>query len=385
MSGSASTSLRPPPRLAAGAGRGAVDAGGPAGHSSGGVSGGVSGGPSADLPDDQEISPTRAWWPWARRLLTLLFFGLVAWLLWRQARGIDWAEVAEALQARSRWELAAAAALAAASHLLYSSFDLFGRQLTGHMLPARRVMGTTFISYAFNLNLGALIGGMGFRYRLYTRQGLRPEAVTTIVATSMITNWVGYLLVGGVVLLVWTPALPADWSAADGALRAAGAAMAAAAAAWPLACALSPRRRWAWRGHRLTLPSGRVALLQVAVSSLNWMLIAGVVYLLLSQIDHAAARELGYATVLGTLLVAAVAGVITHVPAGLGVLEAVFIALLGDRIPHPDLLGALLIYRALYYLIPLALAIAGNVMLEARLKREGRAGAAVGATPTEGT
>jgi hypothetical protein len=44
--------------------------------------------------------------------------------------------------------------------------------------------------------------------------------------------------------------------------------------------------------------------------------------------------------VLGVLLVAAVAGAITHIPAGLGVLEAVFLALLSDAVPAHVLLGA---------------------------------------------
>ena len=47
------------------------------------------------------------------------------------------------------------------------------------------------------------------------------------------------------------------------------------------------------------------------------------------------------------------AGVIAHVPAGLGVLEAVFVALLGGQVPTEPLLAALLAYRGLYYVAPL--------------------------------
>ena len=70
------------------------------------------------------------------------------------------------------------------------------------------------------------------------------------------------------------------------------------------------------------------------------------------------------------LLVAAVAGVIAHVPAGLGVLEAVFIALLSHRVPQAELLAALLAYRALYYLVPLALAF--GLFLKAHAGARGR-------------
>ncbi|MFG5409540.1 hypothetical protein ABXN37_17445 [Piscinibacter sakaiensis] len=69
---------------------------------------------------------------------------------------------------------------------------------------------------------------------------------------------------------------------------------------------------------------------------------------------------------LGALLVAAVAGVLTHVPAGLGVLEAVFVALLGGTVPPATLVAALLLYRAFYYLAPLLLAAVVYLVLEAR-------------------
>jgi uncharacterized membrane protein YbhN (UPF0104 family) len=94
----------------------------------------------------------------------------------------------------------------------------------------------------------------------------------------------------------------------------------------------------------------------------NWSVIACVLFVLFEfRID--------YASVLGVLLLAAVAGVITHVPAGLGVLEAVFIALLSPPFGVPELVGILLTYRALYYLAPLVVALVLFATLEARARR----------------
>lgn len=67
-------------------------------------------------------------------------------------------------------------------------------------------------------------------------------------------------------------------------------------------------------------------------------------------------RSVPYTTVLAVLMLAAIAGVATHVPAGLGVIEAVFIACLGGELSSTHLLAALLSYRAVYYLAALALA-----------------------------
>jgi uncharacterized membrane protein YbhN (UPF0104 family) len=82
-------------------------------------------------------------------------------------------------------------------------------------------------------------------------------------------------------------------------------------------------------------------------------------------------HRIDYPGTLAVLLVAAVAGVIAHVPAGLGVLEGVFLALLSHRVPQGELLAALLAYRALYYLAPLALAL--GLFLKYHAGTKGRA------------
>src|SRR5205085_269973 len=132
-----------------------------------------------------------------RRVLALLFFAAVAVLLARQARRIDWVDVLRVLAAYPHSTLLAAAALAAASHAVYSSYDLLGRAWTGHRLPPGRVVAITFVSYAFNLNFGALVGGIAFRFRLYSRCGLDAPTVTRLLGLSLATNWLGYLVLAG--------------------------------------------------------------------------------------------------------------------------------------------------------------------------------------------
>jgi hypothetical protein len=145
-------------------------------------------------------------------------------------------------------------------------------------------------------------------------------------------------------------------------LQVAGLALLGLVAGYLVACAVSRRRTWLVRGHEIELPPLSMALMQIGISSINWLLIAGVLFLLL---QHA----LPYHTVLATLLVAAVAGALTHVPAGLGVLEAVFVTLLSPQMPASELLAALLAYRGIYYLAPLAIAAVVYLFLEARIAR----------------
>ena len=307
----------------------------------------------------------QSWWPWARRVVVWGFFGLVAWLLVTQARAIDWNEVFQAIRALPAMTLLAAGALAACSFVLYSTYDLLGRHLTRHKLGAGTVMGVTFISYAFNLNFGSLVGGVAFRYRLYSRLGLGNATITRVLGFSMLTNWLGYLVVAGAAFFFWPMALPPEWKIGSGGLLVLGAVLLALSVGYLALCAFSAGRVWRVRGHTFKTPGLAMALLQLAMSCLNWSLMGGVIWLLLQG-------QVGYPHVLAVLLVAAVAGVVTHVPAGLGVLEAVFVALLSYQVAETTLLGALLAYRGLYYLLPLAVALGAYLVAEMRMRRSRR-------------
>ena len=319
--------------------------------------------------EPQPHPPAHGWWPWAKRIAAWLFFAIVIFLIVRQARNIDWSDVLDSVRAIPLPMLLSALFLAVCSHALYSTYDLLGRHMTGHTLATGTVMGVTFISYAFNLNLGSLVGGVAFRYRLYSRLGLGNNTITRVLGFSMLTNWFGYLVVAGAAFCFWPMDLPPDWRIDGSGLRLLGAALLLVGVAYLALCAIAREHTWRIRDHELDTPSLRFALLQLAMSFANWCLIGGVIWCLLQQ-------QLAYPTVLAVFLVAAVAGVITHVPGGLGVLEAVFIALLSHRVPQEKLLGALLAYRAIYYLLPLIVASLFYVVTELRAKRLRRRGPA---------
>lgn len=321
-------------------------------------------GTSAPRPRRRRLRE-RPWWPWATRGATLAFLGLVVWLIARHARTVDWDDVLATLRDYPVATLAGAAALAAASHALYSVYDLLGRRYAGHTLPVRTVMALTFVVYVFNMNLGSLVGSVGLRARLYTRLGLAPNVIARVLSISLLTNWSGYLLLAGALFALRPLELPPDWKLDAGGLRGLGVAMLAVVAGYLAVCARWHDQTWTVRGHEIRPPTLRFASLQLAVSMANWAVIGATVWVLLQG-------RVSYPGVLGVLLVAAVAGVVTHVPAGLGVLEAVFVALLSHVVPVPKLLAALLAWRAIYYLAPLAAATVVYAVVEARARRDAR-------------
>lgn len=306
-------------------------------------------------------------WRWLRdkrlhRLAAGLFLLVVFGLLAVVASRVEWADVGRALRRYEAGTLALACALALCSHALYACYDLIGRAYTGHRLAAWRVMTIAFVSYAFNLSLGNLIGGVGVRMRLYARMGLRTGAVVRVLGLSVVTNWLGYFALAGTLFALQVVELPRGWKVGTQALSIAGAALVLAALGYVAACALRRKRDWRVRGHTVRLPSGRMAVVQLLLAAANWAVMGAAMWVLLRG-------QASYPTVLAVLLLAAVAGIVTRVPAGLGVVEGIFVALLGAALGRYEVLAAVLAYRGLYYLFPLLAAAAAYAGLEWRGRR----------------
>ena len=301
------------------------------------------------------------WQTWAKRVLTVAFLILIPVLLYQLARNLDWNEVRQSLLAYKPGTLVIGLAIAVCSYLTFASYDLLARAYTGHQLPARQVLPVAFVCYAFNLNFTTWVGGVALRYRLYGRLGLDTATITRILTLGLLTNWMGYMLLAGSVFALGLVELPGNWAVGTTGLRLIGVLLLAITAAYLLACGLAKKRTWRWREHEVTLPTLRLALCQVALGASNWALMALLIYWLLPG-------DAFYPAILGILLISCVAGVVAHIPAGLGVLEAVFLALLHGQMAQGTLVAALLGYRTLYYLIPLVVAIVTYLVLEKRAK-----------------
>lgn len=303
------------------------------------------------------------YWKRAKRILTGLFFIAVAVLLVVYAQKVDWQDVGNVIRDYNPTTLLSAVALVIVSYLLYGCYDLLGRAYCGHKLAKRQVMLVSFICYAFNLTLSTWVGGIGMRYRLYSRLGLPGGTITRIFSLSITTNWLGYILLGGILFTSGVVDLPAHWYISDTTLRVLGWVLLLFIAVYLWGCAFARRRHLTIKGQKLVLPSWRFALLQMAISGANWLTMGAIIWLLLGQ-------QANYFFVLGVLLVSSIAGVIVHIPAGIGVLEAVFLALLaGEHTSQGVIIAALLAWRTIYYFIPLALATLCYLVLESRAKK----------------
>ena len=309
------------------------------------------------------MSKSHPRWRLAKKILTWLFFIAVIVLLVVYAKKVDWEEVWKVIRDYNRVALLSAVGLVVVSYLIYGCYDQLARFYCGHKLAKRQVMLVSFICYAFNLTLSTWVGGIGMRYRLYSRLGLPGSTITRIFSLSITTNWLGYILLAGIIFTAGVVELPDHWYVDQTTLRILGIGLLMIIAVYLWFCAFAKHRHMTIKGQKLVLPSWKFALAQMLISSVNWMVMGAIIWLLLGQ-------SVNYFFVLGVLLVSSIAGVIVHIPAGIGVLEAVFIALLaGEHTSKGTIIAALLAYRVLYYFIPLLLALICYLLLESQAKK----------------
>lgn len=305
-------------------------------------------------------------WPRLKRALPALVLIVVAGLLIHFGRAVDWPQVWVSMRRIPAGAIALASGLVVAGYLAYGAMDLLAKRYTRHTLPWPKTLGVAMMSYALNLNLGVLVGGLGARLRLYARLGCRKSVATRVALFSAASNWIGYGWLAGALFVMGAVPVPQGWGIGPNVLRLPGAALLALAAAYVIFCARARRRTWTWMGQHAALPGAGMAVAQSAVAALSWAIMGAIVYVLLQG-------KASYPAVLGVLLCTSFAAVVIRVPGGLGTTEAIFVAALAPRIPAHEVLGAALVYRALYAFAPLCLALLAFSLAELRLRRGRRA------------
>jgi phosphatidylglycerol lysyltransferase len=252
--------------------------------------------------------------------------------------------------------------LTAAGYAVLAGYDLLALAYAGRPLPAGRALFASFVAYGIGQSVGfGALAGASVRWRLWTRWGLTPAEVARGVAFTTTTFWLGVLLVGGGVLATSADAARLVWPHHALLPRLAGALCLALAAAY-LSWGLLVRRALVLRGRTLPAPTPRLVLAQAAVSALDWVLAGATLWALLPRTPG-----LALVPVLGAFMVAQLAGLLSHLPGGVAVFDATALLLLVPRAGagNAGALGAALVaYRAVYYLLPLALAGAAFLLHE---------------------
>jgi len=280
--------------------------------------------------------------------LGLLLFTAALWVLHHQLKTYHLHDILKHFHELSSVTLFSALFLGILSYLIMTGYDFLALRYIHHPLSYTKTALASFIGYAFSNNIGfSMIAGASVRYRLYTAWGLTTFEITQVIGFCTLTLWLGFLALGGVVFLLEPLAFSGVLHLPFASFHIIGRIFLAVAAGFVL-WSLIVRRPIKIRGWTFPLPPPGLLLAQITVASLDWLIAGSVLYVLMPSTPR-----ISFPAFVGIFMMAQLMGLLSQVPGGLGVFESAVLLLLSHTFPPSKILGSLLAYRGIYYLLPL--------------------------------
>ncbi|WP_458093848.1 phosphatidylglycerol lysyltransferase domain-containing protein [Roseomonas sp. WA12] len=285
-------------------------------------------------------------------------FGLILlvgalYVVQREFRNLSVADVGRALENTPERQLWIAGGWTLLAYAVLTIYDRLGSVYAGKPISYLRTSLASFCAYTLAHNLGfAAVSGAAVRYRFYAAWGLTPVEIAKVIAFTSLTFGLGGFALGGLVLFLEPSVLP--WVGEGEAIspwvaQAVGVGMWAIVAAYLVLSRVWPH--FVIFGHQIDLPGFRMAMAQVALASVDVAVTAAIFYCLLPE-----APGLTFWKFLGIYIAAYTAGLAASVPGGLGVFDGFILLSLEPYLPSAQVIGAVLLFRLFYYIVPLFLA-----------------------------
>lgn len=305
--------------------------------------------------------------PLAPFLVTALFGGAL-WLIHHELSRYSYRDILHAFAAIPLADLITATGLTGLGYLALTGYDTLALRFLGRPLKYAQTALASFLAYALAHTIGfSFVTSSAVRYRLYSNWGLSTVEIAGITAFTGVTYWLGALTVGGMALLLgpatYLHLLPVPLVL----LRGVGGLALLIVAGYLVASAMH-RQTITLAGREIALPGPGMAVMQLAASLGDWLAAAATLYAILPP-----EASPPFPVFAGTFLIAQLAGVVSYVPGGLGVFETVMLLLAGPGAEPTVVLASILAYRAIYYLLPFAIAllVLGGVEFERHRHRLG--------------
>jgi glycosyltransferase 2 family protein len=292
---------------------------------------------------------------------------LAAFLLYRTLSGYSLDRIMASVAAIPSWRLATAGAFAAGSYLCLTEFDWLALRYVRRPLPYRQAALASFVSLSLGHNIGfAGLSSGAIRYRFYSRWGLGATEVARMILFCGATVGLGLVILGGFALLARGDLAQQITGLSRPAIAGLGLLCFALAGCYIAAAWMRCRVRL--RGVEVEMPPLHLVAGQLIIGPLNFACVAACLHEALAAV--VATPYLGVAAV---YVLANITALISHVPGGLGVIESVVVFLL----PAADVIGAVLVFRFVYFLVPLALgcALFATAEIVFRSRKAGRVSA----------
>ena len=282
-------------------------------------------------------------------LFALVVFSTAAYLLYRALSAYEPAKILEAILAIPLARLALGALFVAGSYVSLTLFDMLAIRYIGAKLSYPRIALASFTALSIGHTLGLAAASSGaIRYRFYFRWDIGAGDIARIILFCAMTTTLGLnTLMGLALVLQANVAAKLLGFSQPGAIALGAACLALNVLYVALAAVL--RRPLAIKRWEIPIPPVKLAIAQISIGTINFCFVAAALYELLP-----AAAGVGYFAVATVYVIANAASIVSHVPGGLGVLEAVVIHVL----PDVSMIGALVVFRFIYFLLPFIIGVA---------------------------
>lgn len=279
--------------------------------------------------------------------ISIIFFAFALWFLDQELRQYELSDIMAQLSDIPTLYILFSLILSFFSYLLLTGYDALAVHYIGEDLEPGKIIRAGYVGYAFSHNIGlALITGGSIRYRIYSVWGFSGLQVTQIMAFSSFTLWIGFCTIGGLTLIFATPTLPGNMMIPFVSLRIVGIVLLLMVVAY-IGLSYRIEKEIQFKNWSLKIPNPGLAFKQVAIASVDWLLMASVLFVLLPD------AGISFFSFLGAFMMAQIVGLFSQVPGGLGVFESIMLLYLTDFMPGSQVLGILVVYRIIYYILPL--------------------------------
>ncbi len=283
----------------------------------------------------------------------VIVFSVAAFVLYRILRNIKIEEVGYALSNVTWTQLALAGFFVACAYLTLTFYDYFALKTIGrHEVPYHIASIGGFTSYSIGHNVGfTAFSGGAVRYRIYSASsGLNAIEVAKLCFIAGLTFWLGNIAVLGIGMTIHPEAASMVDQLPPAVNRVIGIAALTGLAVYTYWVSVKPRviGRANWS---VTLPAGRLTILQIAIGIVDLTCCALAMYVLMPASPQIDFISLAVIFVSSTLL-----GFASHSPGGLGVFDAAMLIALPQFAPE-QLLASLLLFRLFYFIAPFAISL----------------------------
>ncbi len=303
-------------------------------------------------------------------LVIFLLFILGLFVLYKIMHQVNIHDVYTHIQALPAGKIMPAIMFTLLGYMALIGYDWSALRYIGKKLPFSLVAFTSFTGFSLSNTIGlSWLSGGAIRYRLYSRVGLEAFEIALVTAFCTVGFGIGETLVGGMALVVYPDVFADYFNFSPAMVR------------WAVGgLLLSVMAFLFWRSRHqgiirygkihFRFPSLNILGGQIIFSILDISFAGATLFILLPD------NSFPFAGFLAVFAIALVVSVISHVPGGIGVFEAVMAAALHRYVPIESLTAALISYRVIYYLFPFLMGILLLVTSEAviSLKQRWRTG-----------